>query len=207
MKPHFNSIHKHLRKPLLIYYMKHSREECMKHFNLTLSEFKSCLTQAYREGSWKALRKETRTHEPWSIDTWFFILRRCGILERKVIAKLSGRSTSERFHSIKEKMKNSGGGNTKFLNGLPFTWAKQIWPGDLIRPAVIKTQSGPTGVRCKFRFLIIPWIEAERLSAVFHTDETVKRCISGMAQFQRFVHQKRDNLILKQIRKIALEGK
>lgn len=207
MKKHFNDQHKHLRGPLLKYYLKHSKEECMKHFKLTASQFKSCLTAAYREGSLAHIRKETRTHEPWDTGTWLFVLRRCGLLERKKIAKLSGRSTEERFHSIKEKMKNSGGGNTKFLNGIPLSWANQIWPNDLISHVAVKTQSGPTGRRGEFRFLLIPWVEAERLSEVFHTDKNVKRCISSMAKFQRFVHQKKDRLILKQIRHIARAGK
>lgn len=40
--------HKHLHKQVLIYYKTHSARETQKKFNLTPSEFKSCLTYAYK---------------------------------------------------------------------------------------------------------------------------------------------------------------
>lgn len=203
----WNNKHAHLQPKLLRYYLTHTATECCKQFKLTPSEFKSCLTAGYRNQSILHLRKDTRTHEPWSLADLLFVLQHAGIQERQWIASKLGRTKDHRYHSIKDKMSQIGGGGTKCLNGMPLTWAKTLWPDDkLYGHLLIKTNAGPTGGgRGNFKFLLLPWIEAERLSNTFVTPDSIKRCIKSMAKFQRFIHAKRDRLIVRQLKQFAGE--
>lgn len=206
-KGKWNVKHAHLRGAVMTYFLTHTKEETRQKFNLSEKEIKSLFTIGYREEKFAHLRKDKRTHAPWSLAEWLFVIRRCGLIERGVIAKKMGRSLNGKHHAVKERVAKAGGGTTKFLNGIPIGWAEQIWPLDLIRHLAIKSASGPTGgVRGNFRFLILPWIEAERLSRVFVTPPEVSACIRAMAKFQRFIHRRSDRAIKSTLKRIVREG-
>lgn len=203
-KGKWNSKHAHLREKVMRYYLTHSAQECRDRFHLTESEFKSLLTVAYRDANLAHIRKDTRNHAPWSLKEWLFVLRRAGLIERRIIAKQMGRSDGGKHHAVKDRMRSVGGGTTKFLNGLPIGWAAQLWPRELIAHLGVKTAAGPTGgKRCNFRFLIIPWVEAERLAKAFRTPPEFEACIRSMAKFQRFIYAKKDRFIVNQMKRIA----
>lgn len=200
----WNVKHAHLRGPVMTYFLTHSMAETAKKFNLTASEVKSIFTIGYREEKFSHLRKDKRTHEPWSLSEWLFVLRRCGLIERGLISKQMGRSENGLHHAVKERIAAVGGGTTKFLNGMPIGWAEALWPVEMVRPYAIKTASGPTGgKRGNFRFLLLPWIEAERMAKVFVTPPEVIGCIRAMAKFQRFIHRRSDRAIRSTLKRIV----
>lgn len=201
----WNNKHAHLREPLLIYYLTHSAKQCQKKFNLTPSEFISCLTNAYKDPQLAHIRKDTRTHAPWSLNDWLFALQHCGLQELGWISHKMGRSQKSKRYAVKEKIASVGGGTTRFLNGMPISWAQELWPHINFDDKAIKTKSGPTGGNFSgnFRFKLIPWVDIEKIASKQKTPEHIMRCLRAMATFQRFIFQKRDRAIKKEIRKIV----
>jgi hypothetical protein len=203
-KGKWNQKHSHIAEAVMTYFLTHSSAECQKKFRLTASEFKSLMTSGYRKVSLSHLRKDSRTHAPWTTEDWLFAVQRAGLIERKVIAFQMGRTSKGAHHAIKDRFAQSGGGGTKFLNGMPIGWANSIWPADIVTRFALKTQAGPSGgVRANFRLRLIPWVVAERLASAFRTPNEITRCIRAMARFQRFVHRRKDAGIISQIKKIT----
>jgi hypothetical protein len=178
--------HKHLREPVMRYFLTHTRDETAKKFRLTESEFKSLFTVGYRDPKLAHLRKDTRVKAPWTLDELLFVIRHAGLRPRSWMGKKLGRGGAR---VIKERLKTFNSG-TKWLNGMPKKWAEELW-GDGCAQG-LKTDAGPTGgngrKNSNFHFIIVPWVECERLARKHGTPEQVRGAVRAMAKFQRWVH-------------------
>lgn len=189
-----NSKHVHLRRQAMEYFLTHSFDETAKRFGLTRSELKSLQTVSYKLPELAHLRKDRRTRAPYTFDDWLFIIRAAGVRERGWIGRKLGRSNSDNGRVIKERLQTIGAAS-KHLNGMPRTWATALWPGCAL-PQPIRTKAGPSGnANGSCRFLIIPWVECERLTRIHPTPQAATSCIRTMAKFQRFIHGKSDRAI------------
>lgn len=200
----WNEKHAHLREAVFRFYLKHTFEECQKKFKLTKSELKSLFTAGYKIDALAHLRKDTRRHDEWTLGEWLFMIRHCGIRERRWIA-LKLKRGNDTGRVIKERLKKSGGGSTRYLNGMPRSWASVFWPIDLV-PKGIKTKAGAHGPGKICQTVLIPWVEVERLSKAFVTDETVRACIRAMATFQRFIFRSPNAKLIRKRIESSLKG-
>lgn len=189
--------HKHLRKPLLQFYKRHSAQETAQHFGLTPAEFRSCLTLAYKDPKLSHLRKETRRHDSWELDELLFLIRHSGIQPRIWISRKLKRGG---VYAVRESLNRLNTGS-KFLNGIPLEWGLILF-GSSCTETILKTKAGPPGgKRGNFHFKIIPWVECERLSKNKKLDPEVRIAIQAMARFQRWIHGwNDDSLIIQDIK-------
>lgn len=200
----WNRKHAHLRKDLLTYFLNHSSEETMKKFNLTHSEFKSCMTYAYIDPNLTHLRKDKRNQKTFLLEDWIFMIKRLCLLSRSKISFLSGRSKKENPFSVKERLAKIGA-STKMMNGLNISFCKIILPSNVIKDNLIITKAGPSGLNGNFNFKIIPWVVLDNLSDFYIKDDTVKECIKIMAKLQRFIYNKKDDDIVNEMKYIINE--
>jgi hypothetical protein len=185
----WNNKHAHLREDLLKYYLNHTAEECQKRFKLTPSEFRSCLTYAYKIEDLKHLRKETRRHDPWSVKELRFLLAHAGLQPRDWIAKKLNRGGAL---GIKDRL-DLLGVSSQNLNGLTLSKFRILFNKD--PDFYLQTKAGPRR-SLKNRettasyYKIIPWvwmdqeIKAKRLMA----PPMYQKMIQSMALFQEWVH-------------------
>jgi len=198
-KGQWNIKHAHLREPLLRYYLTHSAEECQKHFKLSPGEFKSCLTYAYISPNLKHIRKETRTHEPWSLSQLLFLLRHSGLRPRSWIAKKLKRGNA---HScIKERLERLGIAS-RTINGLTLSQFRSLFGKE--PKYFIKTDAGPgRGKNSSTYFKIVPWVylakdlKANRLK----TSRPMRNLIYSMALFQEWIFEGNALVKIKKIEK------
>lgn len=190
--------HKHLREPVLKYFLNHSTEECQERFNLTASEFKSLCTVAYKDPNLKHLRKDKRRNDVWSSKELVFFLQHAGLQPRAWIAKKLKRGTKE---SIKECQFRLKTGSTKYINGIPLKWAKELFNQDF---EAVKTNAGPVGCS-DFRFVIVPWcVLSTRLQNDPSISQEMKSMLRAMHMFQGWIHgTRRSNEIVESIKKIV----
>lgn len=181
---HFNSKHSHLREPVMTYFLTHTWEETLKKFKLTQSELKSLFSAGYRDPKLKHLRKDTRRKDPWTLEEMLFLIQNAGIRERAWIAKKLNRAGAR---NIKERMR-SWNAATKFLNGMPITWAATLWPNAKL-PAPIRTLAGPTGNNNQFCFRILSWQTCKSLSMRYPTPPEIRAGIQAMYKFQSFIYR------------------
>lgn len=198
-KGKWNSIHAHLREPVMKYFVNHTWEQTLKHFNLTHRQLKSVFTVGYRDPKMKHLRKETRRHDAWSKKEIIFLMRHAGLQPRTWISQKLKRGG---VHAVKESL-NRLNTNSKYMNGMPKRWAKILFGNEI--PEGIKTKAGPPGgVRGDFRYRIIPWVQAEALLKGKKVDPQIKIAIQAMARFQRFIHgSKTHQSIIKKLKHIV----
>lgn len=180
----WNSKHKHLAKPVFEFFLTHTWEETQKHFNLTASELKSLFTTGYKNPKLAHLRKDKRRKDKWSLEEMLFLLQHAGIRERGWIAKKLKRGCAT---NIKERLQKWNAAS-KHLNGMPVSWALQLWPKIPLKVR-IRTQAGPSGGAGIWRFCIIPWHDCLQLSQRYPTSPVIVSGIRGMIQFQQFVFQ------------------
>lgn len=182
-----NIKHKHLQEEVMKYFLTHTLKETEDHFNLTPSNLSSLFTNAYKDSKFKHLRKDRRNHTPWSDRDWIFMVRHSGIMPREWIAKKLKRG--ETYNSVEDalaKFKGLG----KYMNGMPVRWAANIFAAEELAHA-IKTRAGPTGCSERgsdFRYLLIPWVTAERLIKHKELPKEVRIGIEALARFQCFIH-------------------
>lgn len=207
----WNKKHAHLREPVMRYFLTHSFEDTAKAFGLTLSETKSCITNGYKDPKLKHLRKETRRHDPWTSDELVFLLRHVGVRPRTWIAKKLKRGQG--FESVKEALHRiQAGASSKYLNGMPWGWAEQIF-GDDAKELTIRMKAGPQGLsgrngKTTSTYQLIPWTDCEALlergltrplkgkgkwkpgteHERLEISEEVKSAVRAMAKFQRWIH-------------------
>lgn len=194
--------HAHLREKLLKYYLNHSAEEVQKHFNLTPSEFKSCLIYAYKDPKLTHLRKETRRHDQWSIDETKFLLQHAGLNSREWISRKLNRGG---MHSVKESLSRLNI-HSKYINGLPKKMAFDLLRVDHL-PKPVKTKAGPTGCRGCFQFQIIAWVQLEQFMKHKKIDPEIKIAIRAMAKFQKWIFgTENPDVILKKIHRFVKES-
>jgi len=191
--------HKHLRGALLEYYLTHSAKECQEHFGLTPSEFKSCLTVAYRDPKLAHIRKDTRRHDSWSVAESVELLRRSGVQPRLMIARHLSRGG---VHAVKEQLYRLGTGS-KALNGMPAKWVHAAFPLHCDRLPYVKTSAGPTG-GTGFQFVIVPWVALRPLLRC-RIDPLLKRYIRIMSSYQRWIFDGRSTASI--VRSIGMYAK
>lgn len=206
----WNVKHKHLREPVMRYFLKHTMKETQDHFGLTESEVKSIFTVGYRDPKFKHLRKDTRRRDSWTQDELLFLTRHAGVQPRTWIAKKLKRGTDE---SVKECLSRLKIG-VRYMNGMPWTWAQELF-GEEAAHLTIHTKAGPCGPTghhgaADTRYRLLPWTEAHRLLEAGLTrpllgkgrcrpdrrrraerlqvsDET-RIAIRALARFQRWIH-------------------
>lgn len=182
----WNNIHAHLREPLLKYFLNHSAEECQKKFNLTASQFKSCITYAYKQPELTHIRKDNRRHDPWSTKELKFLLKHCGIMPRDWIAKELSRGGEL---GIKDRLELLGI-SSKNLNGLTLSQFRQAFG---IEPKFfIQTKAGPGyGKYSPTFYKIIPWvwINTEIKNGRLKTHPMFVQLVSSMAIFQEWIFE------------------
>jgi hypothetical protein len=210
----WNAKHNHLREPVMRYFLTHSKEETREHFKLTESELKSIFTIGYRDPKYKHLRKDKRRHDPWTAEELVFLAQNAGVQPRAWISKKLKRGTAESAKEALSRMKVG----CRYLNGMPWSWAQEIFDWEAARPLVIKTKAGPRGTsghhrRAVTRYHLIPWTDCERLLEAGLTKPIlgkgnctdrrraqaprlkiapeIETCIHALAQFQRWIHGKR----------------
>jgi len=182
-----NIKHSHLHNSVLIYFLTHSFDETAKHFKLTKGELKSCMSAAYRDVTFRHLRKDTRTQAPWTTKQLLFLLRHSGLRPRKWIAEKLKRGNA---HScIKERLQKLGV-SSRTLNGFTLSQFRQVFqkdPGFFLR-----TDAGPQSPHAKCTlFKIVPWIymaeelKSNRLTSI----KPVRDLIYSMAFFQDWIFQ------------------
>lgn len=185
----WNGKHKHLRKPVLEYFLNHSFKEVMEHFKLTKSELKSVFTAAYKNPEWAHIRKDTRRKDLWSLKEILFLLTYSGLQSRSWIAKKLKRGCST---NIKERLQKLGG-SSKFRSGIPLTWAQVFWPNAILDPLCIQTKAGPNGINCRTNFKIIVWEDCLKLAKKYPTHSLMVDGIKAMIKYQKFIFQN-DNM-------------
>lgn len=180
----WNNKHAHLRGPLLKYFLNHSAEECQKKFKLTPSEFKSCLTYAYKHPEFAHIRKDRRRHDAWSTKELKFLLRHSGIMPRDWIAKELNRGSEL---GIKDRLELLGI-SSKNLNGLTLTQFREAFGVD--PKFYIQTKAGPgQGKHSSTFYKIVPWvcINVEIEKGRLKTHPMFVQLVSSMAIFQEWI--------------------
>ncbi len=175
----WNSKHKHLRGPVMKYFLTHTMEETRKRFGLTESEVKSILTVGYRLKQFRHLRKDRREKRPFSLNEQLFLLRHAGLRPRTWIMKQMKRGHN--VCHVKERLQRMGL-SSRTLQGLTLSQFRTAFGSE---PAFyLQTDAGPDG-----RWKIVPWvwlneeIKAKRL----RTAKELEMLISARAMFQEWI--------------------
>lgn len=178
--------HKHLRGPVMEYFLCHSAQETQEHFGLTYSEFKSIMTVGYRDPEFKHLRKDQRTKAKWSEAQILEMLKCIGLLNRNEIAQRIGRGSAR---VVKEKLQNLGFKYPKYINGLTMSSYRVYFD----KPSAVRivTTAGPgRGKHSATFFKIVPWCWILDAISVGYLKppNLIKQWAIGSAQFQRAIH-------------------
>lgn len=173
--------HKHLRQPVMEYFVTHTPEETIKKFKITMSEFRSLMTVGYRDPDLTHLRKDTRRNDPWSFSETMFLIRHAGIQEREWIAKKLKRGT---MHSVKEMLSRINT-NSRYTHGLPFKSASELLGREV---DYIQTKAGPISDKQSFRYKIVPWVVLySKSKRIKDMPDHIRTCLKSMAKFQIFI--------------------
>lgn len=179
--------HKHLRKPVMEYFLSHTWEETKKHFKLKDSELKSIFTIGYIDPKLAHLRKDTRRRDAWSTEELRFLFRLTGVISRDEINQHLNRGNSGRV--IKEKLMKLGI-PAKNVNGLTYSQFTSLFKKKPVY--YLATTAGSPG--SKFvqyaNWKIVPWCHIEEMlndKYIEHSD-AIKLYVETMAMFQRWVH-------------------
>lgn len=164
------------------YFKTHTARETARKFKLRHGQIIGLNETSRLMGLMKPTFKDKRIKKPWTLEELLYLIRRAGIQPRSKIGQELGRGSAR---VIKEHLQTFNSG-TKFLNGMPRSWAVQLWGG--AAPQGIKTKAGPISPVTNFNFIIIPWVECEKLASKLPTDKKVKRMIKIMAKFQKWIH-------------------
>lgn len=194
------SKHAHLREKVIKFFQTHSAKETCYKFKLTYSEFKSCITAAYKDGSLKKYRKDKRVRRPWTHKERTFLIERLGLRERRWIAKKLKRSKTS-YHTVKEELCRLGVSHKQF-HGLSAEPAALLF-GDSISEYFITTKAGPGP---QFRLKIIPWVTIERLSKEHNLDAFWQSTFALQAKLQRWIYRaKTERQVVSKIKRIIGE--
>lgn len=179
----YKTKHKHLREPVMKYFLKHTAQETICKFKLTSSEFKSIMTVGYKMPEFAHLRKDTRMKEPYTLKSLLLLFQLSGFVQRDCIAKAIGRSNSR---VIKEKMQNLGLNSTKNMNGITFSQYVDVF-GDEPKQ-FIRTQAGPFNSLRDYFFRLVLWSDIDNWlkDGLIRTDDVMNAYVSAMATFQRW---------------------
>lgn len=171
--------HKHLRKDVLEAFQNMTAKDAAEKFGMTMSEFKSCLTVAYKMSELSHIRKDTRTHRKWEVEEIITMLKYCGILSRDEIAKIINRQHSR---VIKEKL-NWLGVSSRNINGINLGQFKKLF--GRMPEYQIRGRAGPRV--SETNFVIVPWFHVvESYSSIPH-DKTLLEIFRCYAKFQSYI--------------------
>jgi hypothetical protein len=188
--------HAHLRGDVMSYFMAHSAEETMEHFELTHSEFKSIMTVSYKIPEFKYLRKDTRRHDAWTTDQILKMLRYSGILRRSKIAEIIKRG-SERV--VKEKMASLKVA-TRNVNGSNISQFRRLFRRE---PSyIIHGEAGPGSTKTN-RFVIVPWFHMVDMYRSVPHNKSILKAFECYAMFAEYVWQGHPWEIMKKDRKVS----
>lgn len=174
--------HKHLREPVMRYFLTHTWEETRVRFGLTRSELKTIFTVSYRDPKLSHLRKDRRRKDPWTIKETLALCQNAGLISRREIARRLNRGS---MHAVKEAASRLNS-STRYLNGIPLNLAQLIDPQ--IRG--IKTRAGAPGPNGKCHFNLIPWVVLEDVikRRGCRVPEEIQIGVKALASFQRFIY-------------------
>lgn len=189
--------HKHLREPVMRFFLNHTAEETMKKFKLTPSEFKSIFTVGYMDPKLKHLRKDRRNKDRWSEKHYKILLQSAGILPRREIARRIKKGNE--ISCIKERLSKLRVAS-KTVNGITLTQYREAFGCD--PDFYIQTKAGPTRGRFghgRTHFKIIPWVYMDEMikKKKLKAPKLTKQLIESMALFQNWIHEGRalENLL------------
>jgi hypothetical protein len=181
----WNVKHQHLREDAMRFFMTHTMEETREQFGLTKSEIKSVFSIGYQDPSLKHLRKETRTHAPWSTKELKFLLRHAGLVQRTdILAWINKSRGNTNVCTIKERMQALGiaSRNIQGITANQFLIMFGRMP-----EMYLLTSAGPPG----FEWRIVPWVlmdEWVKAKKLKPTKE-FKVVINTMAMFQEWIFE------------------
>lgn len=189
----WNCKYEDIREKVFIYFLTHSKEECLKKFKLNEKQFKSIMTNGYKRPELMHYRKETRDHSPWTTRQLKTLLQNAGLKDRNWIANKIKRGNA---HScIKERLEKLGVAS-RTLNGMTMTSYISMFGK---RPkAFILTKAGPRSGACKTPFKIVPWIQVKKdlKSGYAKTTAQLELYVEAMSMFQLWIHQGKPNFKL-----------
>ena len=179
--------HKHLREPVMRYFLDHSAEQTMKKFKLTASEFKSLFVAGYMDPRLKHLRKDKRNKDLWTSRHYKILLQNSGLKPREEISKMIGKGNvnsciKDRLRALKVASKS--------INGITISQYRSAFNSE---PGFyIQTKAGPTGgVHSSSHWKIIPWVylEKEINDKKIKAPKITKDLVSAMALFQNWIFE------------------
>lgn len=196
-KGQWNSQHKHLREPVMKYFVTHTWDETRERFGLSDKQLKSIFTVGYRDPKFKRFRKDKRRHDAWTKSELLFLVKHSGIKPREWIARRLKRGTMQSTKECLFRLKIS----SRYINGLPERLANLIIP-----IGGIKTQAGAPGVSGECHIRIVPWVALEDAISGKRIKQDLRLSIQGMARFQRWVFgMKTNRAVIQKIKEIADE--
>ena len=175
--------HKHLQKDVIKFFLSHTAKETQKRFNLTESEFKSCMTYAYKIKSLKSFRKDTRRRDAWSSKEYQFLLQNAGIQSRDWIAKKLKRGGRQ---GIKDRLESLGV-SSKNLNGITASQFRQAFGCE--PDFFIQTNAGPPNLKHSTgHFKLVPWVflDMQLATGKLKTHKIFADLVATMAMFQNW---------------------
>lgn len=176
--------HNHLHREILVFFLKHTEKETQDKFNLTQSEFKSCMTCAYKRKEFSHIRKDNRQHSQWSEKQYLFLLKYSGVVSRCELSKYIKRGRSEIV--IKEKLQKLNI-CSKTTNGIRYSQFISIFSCE--PDYILQTTAGSNG-RGGGCFKLVPWCHVDEMlsDGRINCSETLAIYFSAMAMFQRWIH-------------------
>ena len=180
--------HFHLRKPVMEYFLTHTKAQTMEKFRLTESEFKSIFSIGYKIKELKHLRKDKRINHKrfWTLEELLIILRMSGIRNRNVIAKKIKRGNSRviKEYLMKKKVKNP-----KYINGLSLSLVRELFGSE--PDFNLTTDAGPYTMKNHTYFKIVPWVYLDDLIKNREIDppQFLIDLVASMAKLQEWIHE------------------
>ena len=177
------SKYKHLYEPVMKYFVKHTWDETKKHFTLSDRNLKSIMSYGYKIKSLKKFRKDSRRKDAWTINELKTLVKTCGLIERKDIARILKRGNGQ---GIKDKI-NQIGLKSRNVNGLTLTQYRELFGKEPNK--LIKTNAGSGLMRIK----LVPWVMLEQEEDLKKMPRFIKEMVESMAMFQRWIYETENN--------------
>lgn len=178
--------HKHLRKPVMLYFLNHTAKETCEFFNLKESEFKSLTTVCYKLDEFKKIRKDKkRVFRKWNASELKFMIQSIGLIPREEIGNKLGRG---KWRVIKEKLQKLGI-SVKTIHGMTLSVYRKTFNQE---PSLfIQTRTGPTSENNKSYYKIIPWfvLKEEIDTGFINCHDVMKTYIEAMYLFQEWIYE------------------
>ena len=175
--------YKHLYEPVMKYFINHTWDETKKHFSLNDRNLKSIFSYAYKSKSLKKYRKDSRRKDAWTIDELKALVKTCGLIERKDIARILKRGNGQ---GVKDKI-NQLGLKSRNVNGLTLSQYRELFGKE--PKNLIKTNAGSGLMRIK----LVPWVMLEHEKDLKKMPKFINEMVQSMAMFQRWIYESKNN--------------